>query len=345
MPGLYLAGGSAHPGPGVPMAALSGRTGGGAACWRTSLRPAGRRPGGYAWWYVDALSDDGRHGLTVIAFVGSVFSPYYALARRRGAGDPLDHCAVNVALYGRGASRWAMTERGRARLQRDRPTRSRSGRARSRGTATALTIRLDEVAVPLPSRVRGTVRLHPAGLTRPRLRARRRRPAPLVADRAALAASRSTLERPGPALERRRLPRQQLAATSRWRTPSPPGTGRAPRCADGAAILYEASRRVGGRRLIAIRCDPSGDVEDVAPPPRLALPPTLWRVPRGTRADDGRASVARTLTDAPFYARSVLATRLLGEPAAAVHESLSLDRFRAPWVQAMLPFRMPRALR
>ena len=46
--------------------------------------------GGYAWWYLDALSDDGRHGLTVIAFIGSVFSPYYAWARtsraRRCAG-------------------------------------------------------------------------------------------------------------------------------------------------------------------------------------------------------------------------------------------------------------------
>jgi hypothetical protein len=25
-----------------------------------------------------------------------------------------------------------------------------------------------------------------------------------------------------------------------------------------------------------------------------------------------------------------------------MHESLSLQRFRKPWVQAMLPFRMPR---
>ncbi len=47
------------------------------------LRPAGRA-GGYAWWYVDALSDDGRHGLTLIAFIGSVFSPYYAW--RAGGG-------------------------------------------------------------------------------------------------------------------------------------------------------------------------------------------------------------------------------------------------------------------
>ena len=50
----------------------------------------------------------------------------------------------------------------------------------------------------------------------------------------------------------------------------------------------------------------------------------------------------QTLEDGPFYARSLLDTRLLGEPAMAVHESLSLQRFRAPWVQVLLPFRMPR---
>ena len=27
---------------------------------------------GYAWWYVDALSDDGLHALTVIALIGSM---------------------------------------------------------------------------------------------------------------------------------------------------------------------------------------------------------------------------------------------------------------------------------
>jgi carotenoid 1,2-hydratase len=46
------------------------------------------------------LSDDGRHGLTLIAFVGSVFSPYYAWARRRGEAPALNHCSINVALYG-----------------------------------------------------------------------------------------------------------------------------------------------------------------------------------------------------------------------------------------------------
>ncbi len=40
-------------------------------------------PGGYAWWYVDAFSEDQQFGLSIIAFVGSVFSPYYAWSGRR----------------------------------------------------------------------------------------------------------------------------------------------------------------------------------------------------------------------------------------------------------------------
>ena len=40
VPGLYLAGGSAHPGPGVPMAALSGRTA--ASCLLADLASTGR---------------------------------------------------------------------------------------------------------------------------------------------------------------------------------------------------------------------------------------------------------------------------------------------------------------
>ena len=63
-------------------------------------------------------------------------------------------------------------------------------------------------------------------------------------------------------------------------------------------------------------------------------------------ADPGHgATVLRTLEDAPFYARSVVKTHLLGRPVTAMHESLCLDRFSRQWVRVLLPFRMPRALR
>jgi len=48
---------------------------------------------------------------------------------------------------------------------------------------------------------------------------------------------------------------------------------------------------------------------------------------------------------APFYSRSEIRTRLLGQDATAVHEYLDLERFRSPILYAMLPFRVPRALR
>jgi carotenoid 1,2-hydratase len=121
---------------------------------------------------------------------------------------------------------------------------------------------------------------------------------------------------------------------------------RAPLPGGETVVLYERRHRGGGEGVVAVRCDPSGAVEDIDPPPRAALPRTLWRVARETRADAGGApAVRRTLEDAPFYARSVLSTRLLGQTVTAMHESLDCDRFAAPWVQAMLPFRMPRALR
>ena len=86
---------------------------------------------------------------------------------------------------------------------------------------------------------------------------------------------------------------------------------------------------------------PSATFSDEAlpEPPRTPLPRTMWRLHRTTR---GEARVAKTLEDTPFYARAVLAQRLFGEDVVGVHESLSLDRFKAPIVQAMLPFRMPR---
>ena len=121
VPGLYLAGGSTHPGPGVPMAATSGRLA--AAARHDGLRFDCPVPdGGYVWWYIDALSDDGAHGLTLIAFVGSVFSPYYAWARRRGDREPPE--SLRTQRRPVWTARFALGDDG---------TRRRAHRARSLG--------------------------------------------------------------------------------------------------------------------------------------------------------------------------------------------------------------------
>ena len=121
-------------------------------------------PNGYAWWYVDALSDDGQNGITIIAFIGSVFSPYYALARRNGPADPLNHCAMNVAVYAKGSNRWAMTERPRSAVSRTSNLFT-MGPSNLSWDGQSLTIRIDEITAPIPRRVRGTVRVVPTAIT------------------------------------------------------------------------------------------------------------------------------------------------------------------------------------
>ena len=295
---------------------------------------------GYAWWYVDALSADGRYGITIIAFIGSVFSPYYAWARRRGRRDPTDHCAMNVALYGPRRNLWAMTERGRGGLLRERATLA-IGPSTIAWDRTALTIRIDERCTPWPSRIRGTVRLYPAAVSHrvfdlDETGGHRWRPV------APCAIAEVMLEQPGtswsgPAyfdMNTGDAPLESGFRTWTWsRAPSAQRTG----------VLYDVERRDGSRRALSLAFDSSGGVRDLAPLSAASLPATRWRMKRTTRADAGHTpTVIRTLEDAPFYARSVLATQIEDTPVTAVHESLSLDRFRAPLVQAMLPFRMPR---
>ncbi len=73
VPGLYLAGGSVHRDLGCRWRRC--RVAGGRSDPRGPDFGQAVAPGGYAWWYVDALSEDGTKALTIIAFVGSVFSP------------------------------------------------------------------------------------------------------------------------------------------------------------------------------------------------------------------------------------------------------------------------------
>ena len=204
-----------------------------------------------------------------------------------------------------------------------------------------LAIAVDEVTAPIPSRLRGEIRVHPAALTR-RSFALDAAARHLWSPLAPVARVEVRLEQPGLSWSGPGYLDSNEGVTSLEEDFVEWDWCRAPTRA-GATILYNAVRRSGGEQALALRVSRSGAVERFAPLPEATLPPSRWRVPRRTRADAGfTPRVRQTLEDAPFYARSVIETQLEGEPAVAVHEALSLDRFRAPWVQAMLPFRIPR---
>lgn len=331
----------------------SGRADGGAVGAASGLgRHGGPRfdqavgPGGYGWWYVDALSDDGRFGLTIIAFVGSVFSPWYAWSGRQ---RPEDHCALNIAFYGPGCERWAMTERPKGQVWRDAESLS-IGPSSLRWDGDDLVIRFDEITAPvppmpmIPSGLRGVVRVKPRAINTIAfpLDAQGRHVWRPIAPRARVEV---TLDDPALSWSGEGYldtnagtePLEDAFEVWDW--------SRA-HVKHDSAVLYDLKRKDGSALSLALRFDKHGVPETVTPPPHAPLPSTVWRMPRHTRADEGRSvSVQRTWEDTPFYSRSTLSTHLLGQPCQAVHESLSLGRLRSPLVRAMLPFRMPRSLR
>lgn len=295
-------------------------------------------PGGYAWWYLDAISDDGSEALTVIAFVGSVFSPYYAWSGRR---DPLDHAAVNVALYRRGGGRWSLTERGRGELWR-RPDALQVGPSVLWCEGDALRVRVDERGWPIPRRVKGGLSLWPevrGGSERVLASGGDHRWWPIAPRaRVEVAFEEPAVRWSGTGYLDSNWgaePLEQAFHSWTW--------SRAP-LADGAAVLYDVWPRQGERRCLALRFDAAGAAHPLPPPPSVPLARSLFRLPREARSE-GDAELVRTLTDSHFYARSVVRTRLWGETVVGVHESLSLDRFRTRWAKWMLPFRMPRRAR
>lgn len=309
--------------------------------------------GGYAWWYIDALSDDGSQGLGIIVFIGSVFSPYYAHARHRQArrggvddpaksADPLDHCAFNVALYGERGARWSMTERRRDRVERD-ATRLAIGPSAIEWIGDGLRLRLDEMGAPLPRPIRGTIEI---------------RPDALASHRVSLDAAGH--HRWGVIAPSARIDVRLDAPDLSWSGSAYFDTNRgsAPlehdfvewdwsraHLADGrTAVVYDVTRRGDDGRLAIADCfDASGRVVPFEPPPTAALPTSRWGLKRSTRSEASAAPlITMPLEDGPFYSRSIVSARWMGQPVTTVHEHLSLERFDRRWVRALLPFRIPR---
>ena len=109
----------------------------------------------------------------------------------------------------------------------------------------------------------------------------------------------------------------------------------------GTWISYDVLERSGVSRSLALHCKTDGQIEHTNIAPRSSLGRTGWLLERAARCRES-VRVGKTLEDTPFYARSILRRKNDGDQFPIMHETLSLDRFRRPWVRAMLPFRMPR---
>ena len=250
--------------------------------------------------------------------------------------------AINVALYGADGRRWALTERGRAALSRS-AQRLAVGPSALDWNGRALTITLDEVTAPWPQRVRGTVRVVPEAVHAESFalddagRHRWEPIAPCSRVEVDLEAPQSRWQGPG-YFDSNHGSRPLEADFRRW------DWSRVHSAAGRTSVLYDVTRRDGSTHSLALDFEPgSATSQAFAPPPPIALPVSGWRLGRGTRGDEGTgARVVQRLEDGPFYARSVVESRLFGQAATAMHESLDLERFASPVVQAMLPFRMPR---
>lgn len=109
---------------------------------------------------------------------------------------------------------------------------------------------------------------------------------------------------------------------------------------NGTQVIYDVERRDGSNFSFS-HCLQNGELSLKDVPPSYQLSRGFWGMRRPIHSEDKPRLIAK-LEDAPFYSRNHVEITLNGETCEAVHESLSLDRFVPPVVQMMLPFRMPR---
>jgi carotenoid 1,2-hydratase len=245
--------------------------------------------------------------------------------------------SLNVILYGRSNSRWCMTERGAASLQQQ-ADRLSIGPSHLHLTDSALLIDVQERATPLGQSVAGRISLffdqrseecfeldgegdHWWWPIAPQARVQ-------------VAMARPDLRWEGSAyLDANAGERPIESAFSSW------NWCRGHSADKGCEIHYDAQLLNGGEKRLSLRLDDEGSLVRIDTPGVRQLPKgPIWRVARPACIDAQAPCRVRTLEDTPFYTRSHIET----DTSHFMHESLDLERFCKPWVQWLLPFRMPR---
>lgn len=297
-------------------------------------------PNGYAWWYVDGVDPNSGRAISVIAFIGSVFSPWYKWSGRR---EPQNNVCINVATYGPGG-RFTMTDRGRSALrQTEHSFTVGPSSLMWDPIEKTLTIHVDEISSPpIISRVRGKIILRPRSITNVEL---------------PLTSSGSHVWRPfapnadievdleakgwqwsGHGYFDANFGTRALEQDFNYWT-----WGRFP-VQSGTQCFYDLELRDGTKTMHAIDFDLHGAaVETPSAPPLRRFKNSLWAVKRETRCDENATPrQVQNLLDAPFYNRAVVQTQLNSEKSIGVFEALDLHRFRNKIITAMLAVRVPR---
>lgn len=232
-----------------------------------------------------------------------------------------------------------MTERGARHCAREADCFT-IGPSQLQWDGQHLNLHIDEVGVPLPRRIRGTVRVTPDrlfGFSTPLDAGGRHHWGPIAPS------ARVEVDLQQPA---QRWQGHAYLDSNEGDEPVERGFREWDwsrcRLADGStAVIYEVEPGQAGGRLLALRFGPDGSVTPFDAPPQRKLARTAWRLPRRMRSDSP-VSVLQQLEDTPFYQRAVLQSHLLGERVTSFHETLNVPRLVSPVVQAMLPWRMPR---
>ncbi|MEM8728424.1 MAG: carotenoid 1,2-hydratase [Pseudomonadota bacterium] len=283
------------------------------------------------------MSDCGTRAISIIAFIGSVFSPWY---RWSGRKDPENHCCINVATYGPGG-RFTMTDRGRSALKLTSDTMT-VGPSGLRWIDDRLEIDIDEIgALPLVTPVKGRVTVHAPNRTDVEL--------PLTEDGAHIWRPFAPRARIDVALEKSgwswsgegyldanfgsRALEEDFSYWTWGRFPTPSGS-----------ICFYDSKRLDGSELNQTILFPHEGAPYVIPSAqKTRLPRNIWALRREIRSDPGATPrQVMPMLDAPFYSRALVETQLDGAPTIGVYEAVDLRRFRSPWLKPMLAVRVPR---
>ena len=285
---------------------------------------------------MDGLSDDGTKAVSVIAFIGSVFSPWYSWSGRK---NPHDFCSINIVTYGKGG-RWTMTER-RERHVNLTENSLRIGPSKLEWNGKKLVLEFSEITIPHFDKIEGCITVTPESvndlevLLKPDGTHIWRPFSPI--SRIEIKTNKKGWSWQGNAYLDGNFGTRALEQDFNYWTWS-----RLP-FKDKCLTFYDADLVDGSNTNIALRFNKNGSVEEVEAPPLQPISKTKWLIKRVARSDrEFSPYQSRALLDAPFYSRSELVTQIDKEKTTGVHETLDMKRFTNPLIKPLLCAKIPR---